>query len=213
MWVQSLGQEDSLKKEKATHSSIAAWKSPWTEEPGRFQSTELQKVAHCWATEHTGLEISFFPSFQLLCNFVKLFVLDLLWIFYIIHNLLLSSIFCHLWLRYHLKHMAMCENVFGIFWMVLKGVSSHLKLFKLTLISKSLWGLLMIYIYTSYLRLGFPDSIEFLTLDISYYFPLSLPFKYHSQCWVSPWALHCSKMCASYFENTKRYYSIKQHIK
>ena len=33
-WVQSLGQEDPLEKEMATHSSILAWKTPWTEEPG-----------------------------------------------------------------------------------------------------------------------------------------------------------------------------------
>ena len=37
-WVQSLGQEDPLEKEMATHSSIHAWKIPWTEEPGRLQS-------------------------------------------------------------------------------------------------------------------------------------------------------------------------------
>ena len=37
-WVQSLGREDPLEKEMATHSSILAWKIPWTEEPGRFQS-------------------------------------------------------------------------------------------------------------------------------------------------------------------------------
>ena len=36
--VQSLGQEDPLEKEMATHSSILAWKIPWTEEPGRLQS-------------------------------------------------------------------------------------------------------------------------------------------------------------------------------
>ena len=35
-WVQSLGQEDRLEKEMATHSRILAWKSPWTEEPGRL---------------------------------------------------------------------------------------------------------------------------------------------------------------------------------
>ena len=40
--VQSLGQEDSLEKEIATHSSILAWKIPWTEEPGGLQSTRLQ---------------------------------------------------------------------------------------------------------------------------------------------------------------------------
>ena len=36
MWVQSLGQEDSLEKEMVTHSSILAWKTPWAEEPGRL---------------------------------------------------------------------------------------------------------------------------------------------------------------------------------
>ena len=37
-WVQSLGWEDLLEKEMATHSSILAWKTPWMEEPGRLQS-------------------------------------------------------------------------------------------------------------------------------------------------------------------------------
>ena len=37
-WVQSLGQEDPLEKEMATHSSILAWRIPWTEEPGRLQA-------------------------------------------------------------------------------------------------------------------------------------------------------------------------------
>ena len=43
-WVQSLGQEDTLEKEMATHSSILAWRIPWTEEPEGLQSTGLQKV-------------------------------------------------------------------------------------------------------------------------------------------------------------------------
>ena len=43
-WVQSLGQEDSLEKEMPTHSSIHAWKIPWTEEPGRLQSMGLQEL-------------------------------------------------------------------------------------------------------------------------------------------------------------------------
>ena len=38
MWVPSLGWENSLEEEMATHSSILAWKIPWTEEPGRLQS-------------------------------------------------------------------------------------------------------------------------------------------------------------------------------
>ena len=44
MGVQSLGREDSLEKEMATHSSILAWKIPWTAEPGGLQSIGLQRV-------------------------------------------------------------------------------------------------------------------------------------------------------------------------
>ena len=44
--VQSLGWEDLLEKEMATHSSILAWKIPWTEEPGRQQSMGSQRVGH-----------------------------------------------------------------------------------------------------------------------------------------------------------------------
>ena len=43
MWVQSLGQEGPLEKKMATHSSILAWETPWTEEPGRPQSMGSQK--------------------------------------------------------------------------------------------------------------------------------------------------------------------------
>ena len=49
MWetqVQSLGWEDLLEKEMATHSSSLAWKIPWTEEPGRLQSMGSQRVGH-----------------------------------------------------------------------------------------------------------------------------------------------------------------------
>ena len=45
-WVQSLGQEDLLEKEMATHSSILAWKIPWTEKPGRLQSMGSKRVGH-----------------------------------------------------------------------------------------------------------------------------------------------------------------------
>ena len=45
-WVQSLGWEDPLEKEMAIHSSTIAWKTPWTEEPGRLQSMVLQRVGH-----------------------------------------------------------------------------------------------------------------------------------------------------------------------
>ena len=46
--VQSLGWEDPLEKEMATHSSILAWKIPWTEEPGRLQSMGLQMNLQLW---------------------------------------------------------------------------------------------------------------------------------------------------------------------
>ena len=45
-WVRSLGWEDPLEKEMATHSSILAWEIPWTEGSGRLQSMGLQKVIH-----------------------------------------------------------------------------------------------------------------------------------------------------------------------
>ena len=44
--VRSLGWEDPLEKEIATHSSILAWKIPWTKEPGRLQSMGSQRVGH-----------------------------------------------------------------------------------------------------------------------------------------------------------------------
>ena len=47
--VPSLGQEDPLEKGMATHSSILAWRIPWTEEPGGLQSVGLQRVGHDWS--------------------------------------------------------------------------------------------------------------------------------------------------------------------
>ena len=45
-WVRSLGGEDPLEKEMATHSSTLAWKIPWMEESGRLQSVGAQRVRH-----------------------------------------------------------------------------------------------------------------------------------------------------------------------
>ena len=59
MWetrVWSLGREDPLKKQMATHSNIPAWKNPWLEEPGRLQFMWLQRVQHNLAT---SLSLSF----------------------------------------------------------------------------------------------------------------------------------------------------------
>ena len=51
MGVGSLGQEDPLQEEMATHSSTLAWRIPWTEEPGRLQSKGLQRVGHNLVTK------------------------------------------------------------------------------------------------------------------------------------------------------------------
>ena len=51
MQVESLGQEDPLEKEMASHSSILAWEIPWREEPGRLQSMGSQTVGHDLATK------------------------------------------------------------------------------------------------------------------------------------------------------------------
>ena len=50
--VWSLGREDPLEKEMATHSSILAWKIPWTKEPARLQSVGSQRVRHVLVTKH-----------------------------------------------------------------------------------------------------------------------------------------------------------------
>ena len=52
MWVGSLGQEDPLEEEMATHSSILAWRISWTEGPGGLQPLASQRVEHDQAYEH-----------------------------------------------------------------------------------------------------------------------------------------------------------------
>ena len=58
-WVPSLDWEDPLEKGMATHSSILAWRIPWTEEPGGLQFMGSQRVIHNWTTKHS-------PDFYLL---------------------------------------------------------------------------------------------------------------------------------------------------
>ena len=66
MQVQSLGQEDTLAKEMATHPSILAWKIPRIEEPGGLQSMGLRRVRHNLVTNNNNkLPICFFYLFQL----------------------------------------------------------------------------------------------------------------------------------------------------
>ena len=63
-WVWSLSWEDPLEEGMAVHSSILAWRIPWTEEPGRLQSMGLQRVGHNWATKH----IIYLAAFGLSCG-------------------------------------------------------------------------------------------------------------------------------------------------
>ena len=67
--VRSLGQEDPLEKAMAPHSSTLAWKIPWTEEPGRLQSTGSQRIRHDWAT-------SLIRKVKIMCVVCILFLLD-----------------------------------------------------------------------------------------------------------------------------------------
>ena len=61
----SLGWEDPLEKEMATHSSTLAWNIPWTKEPGRLQSMGLQRVRHDWAASLS------FTEFKLSCVIIS----------------------------------------------------------------------------------------------------------------------------------------------
>ena len=72
--VWSLGQEDPLEKEMATHTRILAWEIPWTEEPGELQSKGSQRVRQDWATKH----ILFFILSPLLSSYFLHFVVFLL---------------------------------------------------------------------------------------------------------------------------------------
>ena len=67
-WVRSLGWEHPLEKCIATHSSIQAWRIPWTEEPGGLLSMGLQRIKHDWASKHSiysihpSIHLSIYPS-------------------------------------------------------------------------------------------------------------------------------------------------------
>ena len=63
-WVQSLGQEDPLGKEMATHSRTLAWKIPWMEEPSRVQSMGSQRVRHDRVTKLSLSYIYYISSVQ-----------------------------------------------------------------------------------------------------------------------------------------------------
>ena len=66
-WVRSLGWEDPLEKEMATHSSTFAWKIPWMEKPGKLQFTGLQRVGHDWVTSLSLLCRTASDSVRIVC--------------------------------------------------------------------------------------------------------------------------------------------------
>ena len=81
-WVQSLGQEDPLEEGMATHSSILAWRIPWTEEPGRLQSIESQgwtRLKQLSTHTHTHVQVIF-------CLFVCQWTLGCFHVLTIVNN-------------------------------------------------------------------------------------------------------------------------------
>ena len=87
-WLRSLGREDPPEKEMATHSSILAWRIPWTEEPGGLQSTGSQRVGHDW---ETSLSLSFTfihlkPRLIYLYSIFRLFLFSCVYVFCLIYE-------------------------------------------------------------------------------------------------------------------------------
>ena len=104
-WVRSLGWEDSLEKEMATHSSILAWRIPWKEEPGGLQSMGLQRVGH---DQVTSLHFKKIPE-QAYFNRQKCYIILLPFtecypkvIYFMLESLLLTTLFI---LRYKFVYM------------------------------------------------------------------------------------------------------------
>ena len=95
-WIQSLVQEDPWGKKMATHSSVLAWKIPWTQEPGRLESMESQRVRHCWATEQQQKSVvskHLWKSALALLEFSLVFMYLIFWkAFFFFFKLNLSSV-------------------------------------------------------------------------------------------------------------------------
>ena len=117
-WVQSLGREDPLEKEMATHSSILAWRIPWTEEPGGLQSMGSQRVGHDWAPSLSLMLGRFVPGDTLatVCPFWSLewtpqFIYSFCW-WCLVSNLgllqcLLLNVYTDFWCMF-MKMLGLC---------------------------------------------------------------------------------------------------------
>ena len=73
-WVRSLGWEDPLKEGMETHSSILAWRIPWTEEPDGLQTMGSQRVGHDWVTKHSTALCCFGVKYSVYIGAVKKFI-------------------------------------------------------------------------------------------------------------------------------------------
>ena len=88
--VWSLGWEDTLQRRIATHSSILAWRIPWTEEPGCLQSMGLQRVRHNWVTKQQQwlMMLNIFPWVLFPLSYIPLGE-EFVWILWSIFNICL----------------------------------------------------------------------------------------------------------------------------
>ena len=133
MQVQSLGWEDSLEEEMATHSSIFAWRIPWTEEPGRLQSTGLQEsdtteCAHTHTHTHTDMiNLGFLRSFSKfpMCQMVLLqFNLAMILLLKYVYFSTFNEIWCRVWntCKCSIRHLIQSGSLnsqailFPLFW-------------------------------------------------------------------------------------------------
>ena len=108
--VQSLSGEDPLEKGMATHSSILAWRIPWTEKPGRLQSIGLQRVGHAWA--HVRSDTQFASSKHSLDEEFSFFNREYaIHIFYIVLSLCEGCIFQEISLFYLTYEIDWCKII------------------------------------------------------------------------------------------------------
>ena len=104
--VQSLGQEDLLEKEMATHSSLHTWKIPWTEELGGLQSMGSQRVRHDWATSLYSKRYNTFKKLFIICwnfkcmQYLTVWFVSVFMIIYLIFSLQVINLAAVLTLLY-----------------------------------------------------------------------------------------------------------------
>ena len=98
--VQSLGWEGPLEKRMITHSSILAWRIPWTEKPSRLQFTGSQRVGHDWATSTSPSKrlvvFKMAPFSKLLCYLIYILILLIIWHISLLYLSILHHLPIHL---------------------------------------------------------------------------------------------------------------------